>query len=65
MSPVELAWRLWGARRRRHDQLRDLAWAVSMLVGVHVSERDRSKVSTERLFMQITGGDLDEDEVLR
>jgi hypothetical protein len=65
MSPVELAWRLWGDRRRRNAALRDLAWAVSMVVGVHVSRADSHKVAPERLFMQVAGGgNLDEDEVI-
>jgi hypothetical protein len=65
LSPMELAWRLWGERRRRHAMLRSVAWAVSVTMGPHVGQGDRSKIAPDRLFMQITGGDLDEDEVLR
>ena len=64
-SPLELAWRLWGERRRRHVALRSLAWSLSMVMAPHVAQRDRGAISLDRLFMQVTGGDLDEDEVLR
>lgn len=65
ISPLELAWRLWGERRRRHVALRELAWSVSVLMAPHVAQKDRGAISLDRLFFQVTGGDLDEDEVLR
>jgi hypothetical protein len=65
ISPLELAWRLWGERRRTNARTRRLAWAVSTLVSPHIAQSDRNKVSHSRLFMQATGGNLDEDEVLR
>jgi hypothetical protein len=64
MSPLELAWRLWGERRRRNVSLRYLAWAISTSMAPHVAQGDRSKVAADRLFMSATGGDLDLDEVI-
>lgn len=60
---MELAWRLWGARRRRNAELRALAWAVHMTMQPHVSERSKSAIAQDRLFYGITRGQLDEDEV--
>jgi hypothetical protein len=65
LSPMELSWRLWGERRRRHTMLRAIAWAVSTSMQPHVTQSDRGKIGLDRLFMSVTGGDLDEDEVLR
>lgn len=63
MSPVELAWRLWGERRRRNYRARMLAWLGSLLVSPHVEKRHRSQVSVRRLYMAASGGDLDPDEM--
>jgi hypothetical protein len=62
---MELAWRVWGERRRRNIRLRSLAWAVASMMSPHVSKSDQSKIGVGRMFQQVTGGDLDEDEVLR
>jgi hypothetical protein len=63
LSPSELAWRLWGERRRRTRMLRQLAWAVSYVMSPNVQSSDQSKITPARLFMAVTGGDLDDDEV--
>ena len=62
---MELAWRLWGERRRRTVTLRYLSWTVSTMMAPHVSQRDRHLIASDRLLVGIAGGDLDEDEVMR
>lgn len=62
LTPHDLAWQLWGERRRHNLFIRDLVWAVSFVVSPHVDKKDRSKISVRRLHMAL--GDLDEDEML-
>lgn len=60
---VELAWRLWGERRRRNHRARMIAWALSIVVSPHIQKKDQSKVSPRRLFLAAAGRDLDRDEM--
>jgi hypothetical protein len=61
MSPFDLAWALWGERRRQHLQLRVVAWAVAHVMAPHVKQA--TSISPRKLFHAVTGGDLDEDEM--
>jgi hypothetical protein len=63
MSPIDLAWQMWGARRRLNETARIVAWAVSSVMLPHVSKRDQSSISSRALFLRLRGSALDEDEV--
>jgi hypothetical protein len=63
ITPLELAWRLWGLRRRQTAELRRLTWALAVVVAPHVSEKSRSHVSARSLYLAASGGDLDDDEL--
>lgn len=62
---MELAWRIWGKRRRQNTALRTIASMVSTMMQPHVSRSDRHAVAPDVLFVRIARGELDEDEVLR
>jgi hypothetical protein len=63
ICPVELAWRLWGERRRRNARARMISWSVSLLMSPHVDKKHKSQISARRLFIAASGGDLDRDEL--
>lgn len=62
-SPLELAWRLWGERRRKNREALYLAWHTSMLLAPHVKATDRHSISMERLYWALRAGMLDEEEL--
>lgn len=64
MSPLELAWQLYGERRRRNYRARMISWAVSLLMSPHVDKKHKSQISHRRLFMSAAGTtDLDREEL--
>jgi hypothetical protein len=63
MSPLELAWQLYGERRRRNYRARMISWAVSYLMSPHTDKKFRSRISHRRLFNIAAGGDLDPEDL--